>query len=143
MAQTNETEVLGLFGIFVLIGANDKTELDYHDMLSKKLDKSSYIAIMSHNKYRELIKILWFDDKATRADRKSMDKFDQIREIFDLLNNTFLKNFTLGINVDIDEMFSLLRWRCSFKLFMLAGSSTLYKIIMEEYVDKIECRIST
>lgn len=147
--KTDDTEILALLGIFILMGANDDTKLDYHDLWSKKLGRSAYIATMSRNRFRQLTKILRFDDKTTRAERKQADKFAPLREIFDLLDHTFLKYFTPGMNVVIDEMLSLFRGRCPFKVFMkdkpgkygvlirmLADCSTRYVLRMEVYAGK-------
>lgn len=149
--KTDETEILALLGIFLLMGANDDTKLDYHDLWSEKFGRSAYIAPMSRNRFQQLMKILRFDDKNTRAERKAADKFAPLRKIFDSLNDTFLKYFTPGMNVVIDEMLSLFRGRCPFKVFMkdkpgkygvlirmLADCENRYVLRMEVYAGKTE-----
>lgn len=104
---------------------------------------------MSRYRLWILVKILRCDDKATRANRKSIDKFAPIREIFNLLNDTFLIYFTPGKNDVITEMLSLFRRNCPFKLFMnenpgkygiligmLADCLTHYIIGMEIYENR-------
>lgn len=149
--ETDKTEILALFGVLISMGANDDTNLDYHDLFSKQNGRSIYNAAMSRKRFGELMKILRFDSKDTRASRRRVDKFAPIRKIFQMMNQTFLKYFIPNANVVVDEMLSLFRGRCSFKVFMkdkpgkygilirmLADCETRYVLQMEVYAGKTE-----
>lgn len=46
----DETEILALLGILIMMGANDGTKLDYHDLWSKQFGRPSY-TVTSRNKF--------------------------------------------------------------------------------------------
>lgn len=115
---TNETEILAFIGILILQGANNDSKLDYHDLWSNEFGRASYIAGMSRNRYRDLLSIIRFDDKQTRQNRRVHDKLAPIRELFEIINNGLCLHFTPSVNVVIDEMLSLFRGRCPFKVFI-------------------------
>ncbi|KAJ4449540.1 hypothetical protein ANN_00941, partial [Periplaneta americana] len=92
-------------------------KLDYHDMWSERFGRPVYLATMSRNRFRELVKVIRFDDKDTREDSRKGDKFAPLREVFGLMNETFIQYYCPGESVVIDEM-SLFRGRCPFKVFM-------------------------
>ncbi|KAJ4429761.1 hypothetical protein ANN_21965 [Periplaneta americana] len=148
---TNETEIMSLIGMFILMAANDDTKLDYHDLWSERFGRPVYLATMSRNRFRELVKVIRFDDKNTREDRRKGDKFAPLREVFELMNETFLQYYCPGESVVIDEMLSLFRGRCPFKVFMkekpgkygvliriLADCKERYVLRMEVYAGKTE-----
>ncbi|XP_069694029.1 piggyBac transposable element-derived protein 3-like isoform X1 [Periplaneta americana] len=148
---TNETEIMSLIGIFILMAANDDTKLDYHDLWSERFGRPVYLATMSRNRFRELVKVIRFDDKDTREDHRKGDKFAPLREVFELMNETFLQYYCPGESVVIDEMLSLFRGRCPFKVFMkekpgkygvliriLADCKERYVLRMEVYAGKTE-----
>lgn len=115
---TNENEILAFMGILFIMGSNNDNKLDIHDLWSKEFGKSAYVATMSRNRFRELLTVIRFDDKQTRQARRATDKFAPFREIFNIINNTFPCHFTPSMNTVIDEMLSLFRGRCPFKVFM-------------------------
>ncbi|KAJ4441429.1 hypothetical protein ANN_11284, partial [Periplaneta americana] len=133
-----------------VIAANDDTKLDYHDLWSERFGRPVYLATMSRNRFRELVKVIRFDDKDTREDSRKGDKFAPLREVFGLMNETFLQYYCPGESVVIDEM-SLFRGRCPFKVFMkekpgkygaviriLADCRERYVLRMEVYAGETE-----
>ncbi|KAJ4432845.1 hypothetical protein ANN_21484 [Periplaneta americana] len=116
--ETNRTEFLAFLGILISIGANNDASLDYHDLWSGELGRSAHIAGMSRIRFRDLLWIIRFDDKSTREIRRQSDKFAPLREIFQLINANFPKFYCAYKNTTIDEMLSLFRGNCRFRVFM-------------------------
>lgn len=115
---TNETEVLAFIGILIVQGANNDSKLDSRDLWSSEFGRASYIAGMSRNRFRTLLSIIRFDDKQTRQERRENDKFAPLRELFEMVNSGLSSHYTPSENTVIDEMLSLFRGRCPFKVFM-------------------------
>ncbi|KAJ4429107.1 hypothetical protein ANN_26108 [Periplaneta americana] len=71
---------MSLIGIFILMAANDDMKLDYQDLWSERFGRPVYLATMSRNRFRELVKVIRFNDKDTREDCRKGDKFASLRE---------------------------------------------------------------
>lgn len=72
---------------------------------------------MNRNRFLDLFKIIRFDDKQSRDVRRMNDKLAPVRELFDIISQ-FPCHFIPSMNAVIDEMLSLFRGRCPFKVFM-------------------------
>lgn len=145
----SRTELLAFMGDLILMGANNDVSLDIKELWSKTLGRPAYIASMSRSRFYDLLKIIRFDDKNTRIARRETDKFAPLREVFEKINATFPNYITPSKDTVIDEMLSLFRGRCSFKVFMkekpgkygiliriLADSKFRYVYKMEVYAGK-------
>ncbi|KAJ4426109.1 hypothetical protein ANN_26918 [Periplaneta americana] len=106
---------------------------------------------MSRIRFGELLSLIGFDDKQTRTERRKQDKFCPIREVFYKTDELFVKYYIPGAHLTIDEMLSLFRGRCPFKVFMkdkpgkygilirmLSDVHTRYILKMEVYAGKDE-----
>lgn len=151
LKSTNTTELYAFIGILILMGANNDSGLPLEDLWGKILGKNIYTATMSRNRFGELLSLIRFDDRQTRTERRKDDKFCPLREIFQKVDETFVKYYVPGADLTIDEMLSLFRGRCPFKVFlkdkpgkygilirMLSDSHTRYILKMEVYAGKDE-----
>ena len=118
ITETCFAEIIAFLGVLILMGANNDNCLDFHDLWSNELGRSVYIATMSRNRFSELLRIIRFDDKNTRDARRVNDKFAPLREVFQLLNNLLPKYCIAGKDTTVDEMLSLFRGKCPFKVFL-------------------------
>ena len=152
-SKTDMVELKCFIGVLILIGANNDSKLDLHDLWSHKFGRPSYIAAMSRNRFKELLTIIRFDGKSTRERRRGKDKFAPIRAVFQMINAIFPKYYIPGPNTVVDEMLSLFRGRCPFKVFMkekpgkygilirmLTDCDKRYVFRMEVYAGKIMIR---
>ncbi|KAJ4426464.1 hypothetical protein ANN_27278 [Periplaneta americana] len=148
---TNTEELYAFFGILILMGANNDSELPIDDLWGKVLGKNIYTATMSRIRFGELLSLIRFDDKQTRTERRKQDKFCPIREVFYKIDELFVKYYIPSAHLTIDEMLSLFRGRCPFKVFMkdkpgkygilirmLSDVHTRYILKMEVYAGKDE-----
>lgn len=148
---TNTEELYAFIGILILMGANNDSELPIDDLWGKVLGKNIYTATMSRIRFGELLSLIRFDDKQTRTERQKQDKFCPIREVFYKIDELFVKYYIPSAHLTIDEMLSLFRGRCPFKVFMkdkpgkygilirmLSDAHTRYILKMEVYAGKDE-----
>ncbi|KAJ4446865.1 hypothetical protein ANN_13565 [Periplaneta americana] len=128
-----------------------RSELPIDDLWGKVLGKNIYTATMSRIRFGELLSLIRFDDKQTRTERRKQDKFCPIREVFYKIDELFAKYYIPSAHLTIDEMLSLFRGRCPFKVFMkdkpgkygilirmLSDAHTRYILKMEVYAGKDE-----
>ena len=73
---------------------------------------------MSRTRFQNIISCLRFDDKRTREERKRIDTFAAIREIWSYFQDCLQTCYTPGSNVTIDEQLLGFRGKCSFRQFM-------------------------
>ncbi|KAJ4438729.1 hypothetical protein ANN_14678 [Periplaneta americana] len=133
---TNTEELYAFIGILILMGANKDSELPIDDLWGKVLGKNIYTATMNRIRFGELLSLIRFDDKQTRTERRKQDKFCPIREVFYKIDELFVKYYIPSAHLTIDEMLSLFRGRCPFK--MLSDAHTRYILKMEVYAGKDE-----
>ena len=73
---------------------------------------------VSLNLYRFLLCCLRFDDKATREERKKVDKLAPIRQIFEMFVQNCKKNYNLSEFATIDELLVAFRGRAPFRRYI-------------------------
>ncbi|XP_036145519.1 piggyBac transposable element-derived protein 4 isoform X1 [Monomorium pharaonis] len=108
-------------------------------------------ATISHNRFTFILQNLRFDDKNTRPERKLVDRFANIREIWNLFISNCKDNYEPDSNCTIDEQLLSFRGRCSFKIHIpskpdkygikivsMNDAVTHYMINAMPYVDTID-----
>lgn len=73
---------------------------------------------MSKERFLFLLRHIRFDDKATREERKSVDKLAPIRQVFDIFVTNCKNCYSLGNYTTIDEQLPAFRGRCPFRQYM-------------------------
>ena len=73
---------------------------------------------MARDRFRELLRLIRFDDRATRAARKFNDNFAPIREVFDIFNKQLRRYLTPTECLTIDEMLVKFRGNARFRVYM-------------------------
>lgn len=116
--DTNKTELMALFGLLYFAGVLKDAHLSLEDMWSEKFGVAIFRLTMTKNRFEFLLTCLRFDDKSTRAERKVLDKFAPIREIWDLFIQNCEENYTPYEYVTIDEQLLSFRGRCPFKMYL-------------------------
>lgn len=116
--EFSDCEMLGLLGVLVIMGADYDTKHSLKHLWSNLHSKPLYKAAFSRIRFEQFLTTLCFDDKNSRTERREIDNFAPFRELFEKFNLLCQKYVIPGINVTIDEMLSLFRGRCGFKVFM-------------------------
>lgn len=90
--------------------------------------------VMTKKRFQFLLRHIRFDNKATRMQRKEIDKLAAIRTLFDAFIKRCKECYSVGQNVTIDEMLPSFRGRCSFRQYIPSKPSR-YGIKMFASVD--------
>ena len=142
-------EFKAFIGLLYLAGvyrsAGEATQELWHVSDGRKI----FRAAMSLKRFKQISRVLRFDDKESRAGRRAKDKLAPIREVFDLWVETLPKSFVAKESVTVDEQLVAFRGRCSFRQFMkskpakyglklwiLCDSSTSYALNVQVYTGR-------
>jgi hypothetical protein len=148
--RTNDTDVVemkALIGLLMLSGMYHASRLHLADIWTADGTGIEVFRLtMSLHRFRFLLCCLRFDNKATREERKKVDKLAAFRQIFEMFVENCKKNYTPSEFVTIDEMLVAFRGRCSFrqyipskpakygiKIHALCDAKTFYVCNMEIY----------
>lgn len=104
---------------------------------------------MCQRTFQFLLTHIRFDQKNTRTERQSFDKFAAFREIFDEFVSNLPKNYNPSAYLTIDEILASFRGRCAFKVYIpskpnrygikiyaLVDAKLFYVIKLEVYLGK-------
>jgi hypothetical protein len=114
----DEHELLAFIDILYMMGTNQDNGSSVIDLWSEINGRPFYKGTMSRNRFLQILKHLRFDDVTTRVERRKTDKFAPMRNVFEMVASTFPSNFKAYQCTTVDEMLSLYRGRCPFKVFM-------------------------
>ena len=74
--------------------------------------------VMAKNRFRFLLSMIRFDDKATRTERRLEDKMGSFRGMWDMFMGLCKSLYLVGLAVCIDEHLLPFRGRCGFRQYM-------------------------
>ena len=77
-----------------------------------------FCKIISRNRFQDILRVLQFDDAASRRSCRSPDKFSPIRNAFEIWNESLLDAFVPEPNLMVDEQLLTIRGRCSLRHYM-------------------------
>ncbi|XP_043193754.1 piggyBac transposable element-derived protein 4-like [Amphibalanus amphitrite] len=89
---------------------------------------------MTVNRFKHLLRVLRFDDRETREERKKVDKFAAIRELFEEFNKLLRVYFSPSECVTVDETLRSFRGRCGFICYM-PNKPCKYGILIRDVAD--------
>jgi hypothetical protein len=138
-----------LFLLLFLCGSGESTE----ELWSIRDGRKIFRAVMSLERFKQICKVLRFDDKAARRcmgiGRYRADSLAPIREVFESWVATLPQSFVPYENVTVDEQLVGFRGHCPFrqyikskpakygvKLWALCDSATSYALNMQVYTGK-------
>jgi len=150
IVHTDIIELRAFIGLLFLAGALRSNRQSLEELWGKDGDGvEKFGLVMSIKRFKTLIRCLRFDDRRTRAERKTIDRLAPIRDVFEKFVENCQKSYSVGENVTIDEMLPGFRGRCSFrqympskpnkygiKLFALVDAVMFYVLNMEIYAGK-------
>ena len=144
-----QVELNAYFGLLFLAGifrsAGKATEELWHATDGHMI----ICAVMSRERFKDISRILRFDDKDTRSARRRNDRLAPIRDVFDLWVKMLSKSFVSFESVTTDEQLIPFRGCCSLrqymkskpakygiKLWVLYDSSTSYALNVQVYTGR-------
>ena len=141
-------------GILLLCGVYNMSKVSVRLIWSSTVSHSPiYKAAMSRNRFYNILTVIRFDDKSTRVQRREVDKFAPIRELFDRFTHNCRRMWYPSECVTVDEQLLGFRGRCPFrqylpskpdkygiKLWLCADPSSCYTHNLQPILDKDESR---
>lgn len=115
---TDNCEIKAFIGLLYMSGVLKKSGLRLEDMFSEAYGPPIFRCTMSQKRFSFLLLNLRFDDKGTRVQRKSKDKFAAFREIWDAFVIHCKENYTPSEYLTVDETLLGFRGRCAFKMYI-------------------------
>lgn len=116
--DVTKNEILATIGLLYFAGVLKNAHLSLEEMWSNKFGIPIFRNTMSKNRFEFILNCLRFDNKETRLERRSKDKFAPIRDIWEMFIQACKENYTPGEYVTIDEQLMSFRGRCPFKIYM-------------------------
>ncbi|UYV84551.1 hypothetical protein LAZ67_X002594 [Cordylochernes scorpioides] len=147
---TNLHEIKALLGIIYFLGVMKANKLNTDDAWARDSTGFELCRIaMSENRFRFLLRVIRFDDKATRNERLRQDKLAAVRLILDTFVKNYQKHYSPSEYITVDEKLDAFRGKCNFrqyipskhnkngiKLFALVNSKFFYTCNLEIYSGK-------
>ncbi|UYV73811.1 K02A2.6-like [Cordylochernes scorpioides] len=147
---TNLHEIKALLGIIYFLGVMKANKMNTDDAWARDSTGFELCRIaMSENRFRFLLRVIRFDDKATRNERLRQDKLAAVRLILDTFVKNCQKHYSPSEYITVDEKLDAFRGKCNFrqyipskhnkygiKLFALVDSKMFYTCNLEIYSGK-------
>lgn len=143
-------DLTAYFGLLLLAGVYKSRREATESLWNSHTGRPIFRATMSLQKFYTISKILRFDDKTTRSQRRQSDKLAPIREIWDKWTEILPKLYNVSENVTVDEQLVPFRGRCPFrqyipskpakygiKIWALCDSKSSYAHTMQVYTGKL------
>ncbi|CAK9810838.1 PiggyBac transposable element-derived protein 4 [Anthophora plagiata] len=146
----DRTELDAFFGLLLLIGRFRESRESKHDLWKENeaLSRRFYAAIMSPDRFVNILRYIRFDESTTREERKSSNKLAPLQEITNIFSQNCRDSYNATDFGCVDEQLMTFRGR-SFKVYMpnkpgkygikiwtLCDSNTFYCCNMEVYLGK-------
>lgn len=112
-------ELKAFIGLLLLAGLLGKSKRSLKSLWKRSpLESPIFKATMSRNRFEKIISRLRFDDKTTREERRKVDKFAAIREIWSDFQENLKTCYIPGSHVTIDEQLLPFKGKCPFRQFI-------------------------
>lgn len=105
-------------GLLILAGVYKSHGESTKSLWNAETGRSIFPATMSLKSFSMISRILRFDDKETRKERRNKDKLAAIREIYESWNDNLSKMYYPDEYVTVDEQLVGFRGRCPFKQYI-------------------------
>lgn len=131
VADLTESELWAFLGLCLLRGFYPVPVLD---LFNPARGPAMFAATMSRSRFETILRHLSFDDRQTRAARRTGDAFCHLRWFVDAFNDALRRNFRPSETVTLDESLVRFRGRCAFRVFMKSKPGK-YGILLRTLAD--------
>lgn len=105
-------------GLLLLAGVYKSHGESTKSLWDPETGRTIFRATMSHEKFCSISRVLRFDNKSTREERRRTDKLAAVREIWEKWLEVLPKLYYPSENITVDEQLVSFRGRCPFKQYM-------------------------
>lgn len=118
ITHTDLIELRAFIGLLYLAGVYKSNRQLLEELWGKEGDGiEKFGLVMNIKRFKTLIRVLRFDDRTTRDERKALDRLAPIRDVFEKFVQNCQKSYCLGENVTVDEMLPGFRGKCPFRQY--------------------------
>src|SRR5690606_111095 len=111
-------ELMAFLGLLLQAGVEKSWDRPTDELFNCVESNPIYRAVMSRDRFKNILRYIRFDDKRTRPHRLETDKIAAIRYIWELFLTNARSMFVPGDCVTIDEQLVGFRGRCAFIQYM-------------------------
>ncbi|XP_013411025.1 piggyBac transposable element-derived protein 1-like [Lingula anatina] len=112
------TEIKAVIGLCIIAGLYKNNHEPQASLWSQSDGRPVFKATMSRTRFRDILKYMRFDNRATRADRQAIDKLAAFRDIWTMFVVQLPKYYIPGTDLCVDEQLVAFRGRCSFRQYI-------------------------
>lgn len=118
--ELDKIELDCFLGVLLKAGALRCRKESVHEIWTteKSIKRSFFVAALSRDRFCQISRYIRFDDKISRAQRKSIDKLAAIRDIWEDFVSNCRNCFEPFETVTVDEQLVGFRGRCPFRQFI-------------------------
>ncbi|KAF0293610.1 PiggyBac transposable element-derived protein 4 [Amphibalanus amphitrite] len=131
VADLTESELWGFIGLCLLRGFYT---VPVSDLFNPARGPAMFAATMGRLRFEAILRHLSFDDRQTRAARRTGDAFCHLRWFVDAFNAALRRHFRPSESVTLDESLVRFRGRCAFRVFMKSKPGR-YGILLRTLAD--------
>lgn len=142
-------ELKKFIGALILIGVYKSKNEEVGQLWSRNDGRPIFNQIMSRERFRQIVKVLRFDDATARRARGTQDKLQPIKNCFTTWNKHLQDAYIPSESMTVDEQLVTFRGRCPFrqyikskpgrygiKIWAICDSDNSYVWAMEIYAGK-------
>lgn len=114
----DSTELFAFIGLLLLAGVFRSNNESSESLWDSQKGRPIFAATMSLKTFKKISRVIRFDNRETRSERRSLDKLAPIRELWDRWVEILPKLYNPSENVTVDEQLVAFRGRCPFRQYM-------------------------
>lgn len=114
----DSTELFAFIGLLLLAGVFRSNNESTESLWESKNGRPIFAATMSLKTFKKFSRVIRFDNRETRSERRLLDKFAPIRELWNKWVDILPKLYNPSQSVAVDEQLVAFRGRCPFRQYM-------------------------
>lgn len=111
-------ELKAVLGILVNTAVLKDNHLEVRELFDVEQSGARYKCTMWSDRFEFILNCLRFDDKQTRMERKELDPFAPIRQLWESFTDNCRSKYTPGAYVTVDEQLLGFRGKCPFRMYI-------------------------
>lgn len=113
-----EGEMLAFVGLLIEAGVMRDSGRYLNELFDERRGNPLFRSTMTCERFKQILRFIRFDDKATRPERRLYDKLAAFRQIWNMFVANFRANYVPSAYVTVDEGLVPFRGRAPFKVYM-------------------------
>jgi Transposase IS4 len=116
--EVDWVEFRAFLGLLLLAGVYHGSHESLHELWSPRNGRPIFLATMNLKRFKCLLRFCRFDNKATRPQRRAIDKLAAIRDVWLMFVVQLKKFYTPSTDLTVDEQLVPFRGKCPFRQYI-------------------------